>query len=93
MELIYSRRRSGFETGKHYRNPRFFDRPEHGAESVIIEGEEPVVAAAYEAVGIPIKRTAQAPQAEPAPKAQPEPEKAAESDSKPKRGRPRKTQE
>lgn len=39
------------------------------------------------------KKAPQAPKAEHVPKAQPEAEKPAESDSKPRRGRPRKTQE
>ena len=56
MELIYTTRRSGFEPGKHYRNPRFFVAPEHGATRVVIEGDYPTIASAYEGAGVSVKK-------------------------------------
>ncbi|XUO88426.1 hypothetical protein RVM26_04820 [Halomonas sp. KM072] len=92
MELIYTQKRTGFEAGKHYRNPRFFDRPEAGVTRVTLDGDYPHIAAAYEAANVPVSGQ----QAKAVPKTQPEPTEppteAAESD-KPKRGRSRKAQE
>lgn len=51
MELIYTAQASGFEPGKRYRNPQHFDRPEQGVKAVVIVGEWPKVAAAYEEAG------------------------------------------
>ena len=51
MELIYTAQASGFEPGKRYRNPQHFDRPELGVKAVVIVGEWPKVAAAYEEAG------------------------------------------
>ncbi|ELF6206766.1 hypothetical protein RNI54_003594 [Pseudomonas putida] len=51
MELIYTVQASGFEPGKRYRNPQHFDRPEPGVKAVVIVGEWPKVAAAYEEAG------------------------------------------
>lgn len=55
MELIYTTRNIGFEPGKHYRNPRYFDRIEQGATTVIVDGDWPVVVAAYEKSGVEVK--------------------------------------
>ena len=53
MEIIYTTRTTGFERGKSYRNPAFFDgKPERGATSVVVEGDWPEIAKAYDAVGI-----------------------------------------
>ena len=99
MELIYTTRSQGFEPGTHYRNPRFFDRPEHGATRVVVEGDYPSIASAYEAVGVAVKTPPRAPQPKPKAEPQPDPERAAEppveaaESDKPKRGRPRKSQE
>jgi len=51
MELIYTAQRDGFEPGRMYRNPRHFDQIELGVESVVVVGDWPKVAAAYEEVG------------------------------------------
>lgn len=53
MELIYTTRNSGFEPGKQYRNPRYFDRVEP-ATSVVLDGDFPAVHAAYESAGVPV---------------------------------------
>lgn len=95
MELIYTTRRSGFEPGKHYRNPRYFDRPEQAATSVVLDGDYPNIAQAYKAFNVPVHAS----QSETKAKPQAEPEKPADepveaaADDKPKRGRSRKTQE
>ncbi|MCG7598877.1 hypothetical protein MHM84_03700 [Halomonas sp. McH1-25] len=54
MELIYSTRASGFEAGKRYRNPDYFDRPERGVDSVVVEGDYPRIVEAYEALNVPV---------------------------------------
>lgn len=51
MELIYTTQASGFEPGKRYRNPQHFDRPEPGVKTVVIVGNWPQVADAYEDAG------------------------------------------
>lgn len=54
-EVIYSDRRSGFESGKTYRNPRHFRAPlADGIERVVVEGDWPAVVAAYQALGIEV---------------------------------------
>ena len=50
MELIYTTQTSGFDDGKRYRNPTYFDRPEPGVTKVTIVGDWPEVAKAYGAV-------------------------------------------
>ncbi|UTD55955.1 hypothetical protein [Halomonas sp. MS1] len=57
MELTYSDRKTGFEQGKNYRNPRHFARPEK-ADSVVVEGDYPEVVKAYEAIKVPVKTVA-----------------------------------
>jgi len=56
MELIYTTRVTGFEQGKQYRNPHFFDKVEK-VGSVVIEGDYPAIKAAYETAGIKVKIT------------------------------------
>jgi len=51
MDLIYTAQASGFEPGKRYRNPQHFDRPEPGVKAVVIVGDWPKVADAYEDAG------------------------------------------
>ncbi|WP_339886441.1 hypothetical protein [Vreelandella maris] len=58
MELIYTTRTSGFEKGKHYRNPRHFSRPDSAATSVILDQEYPDVRKAYEDASVPVKTVA-----------------------------------
>lgn len=55
MHVIYTTRTSGFERGKHYRNPEHFGRIEPRAELVTVEGSYPAVVAAYEAAGIEVE--------------------------------------
>lgn len=58
MELTYSARKTGFEKGKNYRNPRHFVKPEYGVKSVVVEGDYPAVVKAYEAAKVPVKTVA-----------------------------------
>ncbi|MEG0968635.1 MAG: hypothetical protein RSG92_25030 [Pseudomonas sp.] len=51
MELIYTTQRDGFEQGRTYRNPRHFEQVEPGVESIVVIGDWPKVAAAYEEAG------------------------------------------
>lgn len=76
MEFIYTRRTSGFEAGKQYRHPRFFERPDHRATSVVIEGDYPHIRDAYEAADVPVSGE----KAKAATKASTEPEIAADSE-------------
>ncbi|SEN65083.1 hypothetical protein [Halomonas caseinilytica] len=62
MEFVYTTRTSGFESGKQYRNPRFFDRPDPKATSVVIEGEWPAIKAAYEKADVKVEVKAPAKQ-------------------------------
>jgi len=55
MELVYSNQKSGFETGKTYRNPQHFERPELGVTSVTVIGDWPNVVAAHEEAGIEVE--------------------------------------
>lgn len=54
MELTYSNQLSGFDSGKRYRNPEHFDKPEAGVTSVVVIGDWPRVVDAYEASGIEV---------------------------------------
>lgn len=54
MELTYSNQLSGFDSGKRYRNPEHFDKPEAGVTSVVVIGDWPSVVDAYEASGIEV---------------------------------------
>ena len=65
MELIYTTRDTGFEPGKNYRNPRYFDRIEQ-ASSVVLDGDFPEVRKAYEAAGVSV--TGPVTEDEPAPR-------------------------
>ena len=58
MELIYSARKTGFEKGKRYRNPKLFREIERSAKSVVIEGDYPNIAKAYEEAKVPVKTVA-----------------------------------
>lgn len=51
---VYTRRESGFEHGKDYRNPRFFERPYPDAESVEVEGDYPEIVKAYKEAGVAV---------------------------------------
>lgn len=55
LHVVYSTQRSGFEAGKQYRNPKWFDGPLGHPDKVVVVGEWPEVVAAYEAIGIPVE--------------------------------------
>lgn len=54
MQLIYTEKTEGFEEGKHYRNPVYFDRIESEATSVVLDGNYPHIAKAYQDAGIDV---------------------------------------
>lgn len=54
MEIVYSAQRSGFEPGRVYMNPKYFDQVHPGATRVVIIGNWPKVKRAYEEHGIPV---------------------------------------
>lgn len=74
MQLIYTEKTEGFEEGKHYRNPVYFDRPESCATEVVLDGDYPHVAEAYKEAGIDANvikaKSAAKPKAEPKTEAQ-----------------------
>ncbi|OQS32987.1 hypothetical protein [Chromobacterium haemolyticum] len=55
MNLIYTSRTEGFEPGGLYRNPRFFQGPEKGVSSVLVEGDWPEIVEAYRAFEVPVE--------------------------------------
>ncbi|BBH12905.1 hypothetical protein [Chromobacterium haemolyticum] len=55
MKLIYTSRTEGFESDGLYRNPSYFQGPEKGVSSVLVEGEWPEIVDAYEALDIPVE--------------------------------------
>lgn len=58
-EIVYSSQRRGFQPGRIYKNPRYFDGVlAPGATSVIVVGDWPGVVAAYEKAGIPVTKVA-----------------------------------
>ncbi|MCO8161071.1 hypothetical protein NJC38_02755 [Pseudomonas sp. 21LCFQ010] len=54
MELIYTEQRDGFEPGRIYRNPRHFEKAEPEVEKVVLVGDWPKVAQAYEEDGVEV---------------------------------------
>ena len=55
MEVIYSAQRSGFEPGKIYRNPRYFEAADPKVSKVIVCGDWPDVVAAYKELGTSVE--------------------------------------
>ncbi|AQS50547.1 hypothetical protein PAEH1_01465 [Paenalcaligenes hominis] len=55
MRLLYTMRCVDFPSGFAVRHPRYFVKPEAGVEHVSIEGDFPVIAEAYEALGVPVE--------------------------------------
>lgn len=78
MELTYSARKTGFEKGKRYRNPKLFREIERSATSVVIEGDYPNIAKAYEDAKVPVKVVA----APKKPKASSKASKSSEADER-----------
>lgn len=57
MELVYSAQRSGFEKGRHYENPTFFDgRINRNATHVYVVGDWPKVEEAYNDAGVNVTK-------------------------------------
>lgn len=54
MHLIYSQTRHPLADGRRLINPRFFDGPVDGAQSVVILGDWPKIAEAYRALGVEV---------------------------------------
>lgn len=53
-EIVYSTSATPAAAGRRYQNPRFFTGPLDGAQRVIIFGDWPSIAAAYQAAGVPV---------------------------------------
>lgn len=54
MEIVYTKQTSGFEAGKHYRNPAYFQGIDKFATSVTVIGDYPEIVKAYQSTGIPV---------------------------------------
>ncbi|WP_374419429.1 hypothetical protein [Chromobacterium sp.] len=55
MNLIYTSRTEGFDADGVYRHPRYFQGPEKGVASVLVEGDWPEIVAAYQALEVPVE--------------------------------------
>ena len=55
MEVIYSAQRDGFEAGKVYRNPRYFEKADPRVTKAIVCGDWPDVALAYREAGAEVE--------------------------------------
>lgn len=55
MRLLYTKRRANFPEGFAVRNPHYFVRPEADVSLVVIEGGYPVIAEAYQKLGVPVE--------------------------------------
>ena len=55
MRLLYTKRRTGFPEGFAVRNPHYFVRPEADVSLVVIEGDYPMIAEAYQKLGVPVE--------------------------------------
>lgn len=53
--IVYSREPVVLARGQTYANPRFFTQADEKATKVIVHGDFPDVAAAYEALNIPVQ--------------------------------------
>lgn len=56
MDVIYSRSRVAIAKGQRFQNPRHFAGPLEGATSVHIDGDYPLIEAAYAAEGVAVTR-------------------------------------
>lgn len=54
MELIYTNQLDGFDPNKRYRNADLFRSVESGVAKVIVVGDHPMIADAYEALGVEV---------------------------------------
>lgn len=55
MRLLYTTRRLNFPEGFSARHPNYFVKPEAAAKQVFIEGNYPVIAKAYQELGVPVE--------------------------------------
>lgn len=52
MKIIYARKSAGINEDGTFQNPKYFERPDGGATSVVIYGDYPEIEAAYQKLGI-----------------------------------------
>ncbi|AGO16017.1 HeH/LEM domain-containing protein [Glaesserella parasuis] len=55
MQLIYTTQTTGFEPHKHYRNPLYFEKAESKVTDVVIYGDFPKIAQAYQSLGVKVQ--------------------------------------
>ncbi|TCM62311.1 hypothetical protein EC844_12539 [Acinetobacter calcoaceticus] len=55
MKVIYAEKSSGINESGSFQNPKYFESPQYGASSVIVYGDFPEIALAYDEVGIDVE--------------------------------------
>ena len=66
MKIIYAQKSTGIDEDGSFQNPKYFDRPDTGATSVVIYGDYPEIKAAYGALNVEVE-VRKAPQPKPQP--------------------------
>jgi hypothetical protein len=62
FELVYSQQKTGFQEGRAYANPRFFNgRARMGVTKVVVIGNWPEVVSVYRKAGVPVEVVGVAP--------------------------------
>ena len=55
MKIIYAQKSAGIDEDGSFQNPKYFDRPDTTATSVLIYGDYPEIKAAYDALGVEVE--------------------------------------
>ncbi|RFC81322.1 HeH/LEM domain protein, partial [Acinetobacter sichuanensis] len=55
MKIIYAQKSAGIDEKGSFQNPKYFDRPDVNATSVLIYGDYPQIKAAYDALGVEVE--------------------------------------
>lgn len=55
MKIIYVQKSTGIDEDGSFQNPKYFDRPDVNATSVLIYGDYPQIKAAYDALGVEVE--------------------------------------
>ena len=55
MKIIYAQKSTGIDEDGSFQNPKYFDRPDVNATSVLIYGDYPQIKEAYDALGVEVE--------------------------------------
>lgn len=55
MKIIYAEKSTGINEDASFQNPKYFERPDGDAISVVIYGDYPEIEAAYQALGVEVE--------------------------------------